>query len=151
MKKLLLFAFFIGNSTTIMHAAESTDSDIVSTNLVGGIGGPVIQNGSMVPGRATTVTLPNQSTITVDITQNMNTRIQKHTSNGTLDTTFGTGGTGIVIDTNVVATRFVVNNISGTIKLVEMGPGGPGTNIDVLYTAQGTIDLTYGTNGIRHF
>jgi uncharacterized delta-60 repeat protein len=74
-------------------------------------------------------------------------------TNGNLDTTFGTAGTGIVV-TNVVKKRFdeptgVALQLDGKIVLAGSVGGGGNTDFGVVrYTTNGTLDSTFGSGGV---
>lgn len=74
--------------------------------------------------------------------------VARYTENGSLDTTFGTGGTGFVTTDISGGTDQVLGvAVQPDGKIVAVGAGG--TNFGLTrYTANGALDTSFGTNGI---
>ena len=80
--------------------------------------------------------------------------VVRYNANGTLDTTFGTGGTGKIltpVGTGTSGDTGTSVMIQADGKIVVAGYGtGSGTGIDVAvvrYNANGSLDTTFGTDG----
>ena len=79
--------------------------------------------------------------------------IWRYTDNGTLDTSFGTGG--IVVNDNAAGGNGADHGVSITVdangKILVAGYSWNGTDDDMAiwrYTGNGTLDTTFGTGGI---
>ena len=148
MKKLLLLGIVLVNATNIYSQAGSLDSSF-------GTGGKVVTSINSGADKAYAVALQTDGKIVVaGMTTSASTgkdfACLRYNSNGTLDTTFGTGG----IVTNDVQTGSddVVYSIAiqsdGKIILAGFSDDGSNKNAAIIrLNATGTLDASFGTSG----
>ncbi|GIV26826.1 MAG: hypothetical protein KatS3mg027_0640 [Bacteroidia bacterium] len=84
------------------------------------------------------------------LTYNWDFALARYNSNGSLDTTFGTSGKSVLIISNNI--DFCYSGIlQSDGKILAVGTSSIGTNYDfvlVRFNSDGTLDSTFGTNGI---
>jgi len=142
--------FGIGSNSDFAVARYNTDGSLDTTFGTGGI----VTTSISIGDKANAVAIQSDGKIVAAGYSNNGSltsfALIRYNANGSLDTTFGTGG----IVTNTIVSGY--SNASGIAvqadgKIVLAGSCNDGSKLDFAvarYTANGSLDTTFGTNGV---
>jgi uncharacterized delta-60 repeat protein len=141
-----------GRSIDFALARYNTDSSLDATFGTGGIVNTTLK----IDGTDTVDTLGIQSDGRIVVAgysysgSNSDFALVRYNADGSLDTTFGTGG---IVTTNVLGSNDIpyALGIQSDGRIVLVGRSYNGSNYDfalVRYNADGSLDATFGTDGI---
>ena len=104
---------------------------------------------NMIPTKM--VVLPDNKILVTAFTYDTGvSRIYRLNANGTIDTSFGAGGSTLIASPDTSAALVAAMNVSADGKIIVVGELASTSNSRTLisrYSANGTLDTTFGTNG----